>query len=86
MFADILQTIVEETRGGAGAVLMGYDGIAIEQFFNSRPTLKGMFLGVTDISSILQLPRRYTRSTFAEINPCCNAPISMTCVALTVIS
>jgi len=33
MFAEILQTIVEETRGGAGAVLMGYDGIAIEQFF-----------------------------------------------------
>lgn len=33
MFADILQTIVEETRGGAGAVLMGYDGIAIEQYF-----------------------------------------------------
>ncbi|TYO99964.1 putative regulator of Ras-like GTPase activity (Roadblock/LC7/MglB family) [Geothermobacter ehrlichii] len=33
MFADILKTIVEETRGGAGAVLMGYDGIAIDQYF-----------------------------------------------------
>ncbi|RME35990.1 MAG: roadblock/LC7 domain-containing protein [Deltaproteobacteria bacterium] len=33
MFADILQKIVEETRGGAGAVLMGYDGIAIDQYF-----------------------------------------------------
>jgi predicted regulator of Ras-like GTPase activity (Roadblock/LC7/MglB family) len=33
MFSEILQRIVEETAGGVGAVLMGYDGIAIEQFF-----------------------------------------------------
>ena len=33
MFSEALQTMVEETRGGAGAVLMGYDGIAIDQFF-----------------------------------------------------
>jgi predicted regulator of Ras-like GTPase activity (Roadblock/LC7/MglB family) len=33
MFSEILQRIVEETGGGIGAVLMGYDGIAIEQFF-----------------------------------------------------
>lgn len=32
MFSKILQTLVEETGGGLGAVLMGYDGIAIEQF------------------------------------------------------
>lgn len=33
MFADVLQKIVTETRGAAGAVLMGYDGIAIDQYF-----------------------------------------------------
>jgi predicted regulator of Ras-like GTPase activity (Roadblock/LC7/MglB family) len=33
MFKDILQTIVDQTGGAVGAVLMGYDGIAIEQFF-----------------------------------------------------
>jgi predicted regulator of Ras-like GTPase activity (Roadblock/LC7/MglB family) len=33
MFSEILQRIVDETGGGIGAVLMGYDGIAIEQFF-----------------------------------------------------
>lgn len=33
MFTEILQRIVEETGGAVGAVLMGYDGIAIEQFF-----------------------------------------------------
>lgn len=34
MFSEILQKIVEETGGGIGAVLMGYDGIAIDQFFS----------------------------------------------------
>jgi len=33
MFNEILQRIVTETGGGMGAVLMGYDGIAIDQFF-----------------------------------------------------
>ena len=33
MFSDILESIVDETRGGLGAVLMGYDGIAIEEHF-----------------------------------------------------
>ncbi len=33
MFNEILQRIVEQTGGGVGAVLMGYDGIAIDQFF-----------------------------------------------------
>lgn len=33
MFAEMLQKIVEGTGGGIGAVLMGYDGIAIDQYF-----------------------------------------------------
>ncbi len=33
MFKEILQRIVEGTGGGVGAVLMGYDGIAIDQYF-----------------------------------------------------
>lgn len=33
MFRDILETIVDQTGGAVGAVLMGYDGIAIEQCF-----------------------------------------------------
>lgn len=32
MFKDILEKIVTATNGGVGAVLMGYDGIAIEQY------------------------------------------------------
>jgi predicted regulator of Ras-like GTPase activity (Roadblock/LC7/MglB family) len=30
MFSEILEGIVEGTSGGVGAVLMGYDGIAVE--------------------------------------------------------
>lgn len=33
MFGEILQGIVEGTAGAIGAVLMGYDGIAIDQHF-----------------------------------------------------
>ncbi len=33
MFKTILKDIVEGTGGGIGAVLMGYDGLAIENFF-----------------------------------------------------
>ncbi len=33
MFKEILQGIVEGTGGGVGAVLMGYDGIYIDQYF-----------------------------------------------------
>ncbi|PLX89117.1 MAG: GTPase [Desulfuromonas sp.] len=34
MFKEILQEIVTQTPGSVGAVLMGYDGIAIEQYIN----------------------------------------------------
>ena len=33
MFTKILGKIVDETGGGIGAILMGYDGIAIDQYF-----------------------------------------------------
>ncbi len=36
-FSNVLQGVVESADGGIGAVLMGYDGIAIDQFF--RPTM-----------------------------------------------
>lgn len=33
MFSDVLQNIVEGVGGGIGAVIMGYDGIAIDEYF-----------------------------------------------------
>lgn len=41
MFSNVLQGIVEGTGGGIGAVLMGYDGIPVDQFFH---TVEGMDL------------------------------------------
>lgn len=37
MFGNVLQRMVEEVGGGIGAVLMGYDGIAIDEYFRSVP-------------------------------------------------
>lgn len=36
MFAEILGQIVNDTPGGVGVALMGYDGIAIEQHFHTQ--------------------------------------------------
>ncbi|WP_020676412.1 roadblock/LC7 domain-containing protein [Geopsychrobacter electrodiphilus] len=33
MFRKLLEKMVKDTPGGVGIVLMGYDGIAIDQFF-----------------------------------------------------
>ncbi len=33
MFKDTLEKIVNQTPGGVGVVLMGYDGIAVDQYF-----------------------------------------------------
>lgn len=33
MFDETLKSVVDETSGGVGAVIMGYDGIAITQYF-----------------------------------------------------
>ena len=46
MFIDILQRIVEESGGGIGAVLMGYDGIAIDQYFSAGEQLDLQMIAV----------------------------------------
>ena len=39
MFKSILEAIVTSTSGGLGAVLMGYDGIAIDQYVKEDVSL-----------------------------------------------
>ncbi len=53
MFNAILTRIVEQTAGGIGAVLMGYDGIAIEQYFRPNPGLD-LNLVAVEYSNILK--------------------------------
>ena len=57
MFSNILQRIVEETGGGIGAVLMGYDGIAIDQFFSPDEELD-LHMVVVEYSNVLKEIRK----------------------------
>jgi predicted regulator of Ras-like GTPase activity (Roadblock/LC7/MglB family) len=57
MFSEILQRIVEETGGGIGAVLMGYDGIAIDQYFASDEALD-LHMVVVEYSNVLKEIRK----------------------------
>ena len=53
MFSKILQRIVEETGGAVGAVLMGYDGIAIDQFFQPEEELDLQMVAI-EYSNVLK--------------------------------
>ena len=57
MFSEILQRIVEETGGGIGAVLMGYDGIAIDQFFSPDEEVDLQMI-VVEYSNVLKEIRK----------------------------
>lgn len=57
MFSEILQRIVKETGGGVGAVLMGYDGIAIEQFFAPEQDID-LQMVVVEYANVLKEIRR----------------------------
>ncbi len=57
MFSEILQRIVEGTGGGIGAVLMGYDGIAIDQYFAPDEELD-LQMVVVEYSNVLKEIRK----------------------------
>ena len=57
MFSKILKRIVEETGGGVGAVLMGYDGIAIDQFFSPDEDID-LHMVVVEYSNVLKEIRK----------------------------
>jgi predicted regulator of Ras-like GTPase activity (Roadblock/LC7/MglB family) len=57
MFIDILRRIVEESGGGIGAVLMGYDGIAIDQYFSPGEALDLQMIAV-EYANVLREIRR----------------------------
>jgi predicted regulator of Ras-like GTPase activity (Roadblock/LC7/MglB family) len=57
MFLNILQRIVEESGGGIGAVLMGYDGIAIDQYFSPGEQIDLQMIAV-EYANVLREIRR----------------------------
>lgn len=46
MFKNILETIVVNCSGGVGAVLMGYDGIGIDQYVVEEKTFDLNLVGI----------------------------------------
>lgn len=57
MFSEILQRIVDGTSGALGAILMGYDGIAIDQYFKTSEELD-LSLVAVEYSNVLKEIRR----------------------------
>ncbi|NIQ93983.1 MAG: roadblock/LC7 domain-containing protein [Desulfuromonadales bacterium] len=57
MFSDILQGIVEQSGGGIGISLMGYDGIAIEQHLSDYDEVDLQLLAV-EYANVLKEVKR----------------------------
>ena len=57
MFNEILQKIVVESGGGIGAVLMGYDGIAVDQFFSPEEEVDVQMV-IVEYSNVLKEIRK----------------------------
>jgi predicted regulator of Ras-like GTPase activity (Roadblock/LC7/MglB family) len=57
MFSEILAGIVDGTSGAIGAILMGYDGIAIDQHFKDREDLDLSLIAV-EYSNVLREIRK----------------------------
>lgn len=57
MFSEILQGIVEDTGGGVGISLMGYDGIAIEQYLTSFEGVDLQLLAVEYANVLKEIKR-----------------------------
>ena len=57
MFNEILQDIVKQSGGGIGAVLMGYDGIPIEQYLEPVEGLDFQMLSVEYANVIREIKK-----------------------------
>ena len=54
MFREVLQEVVEKTDGGIAAILMGYDGIPVEQYVEGDAVLDVETIGM-EYSVILKM-------------------------------
>ncbi|PLX79291.1 MAG: GTPase [Desulfuromonas sp.] len=57
VFSEILQGIVQQSGGGIGAVVMGYDGIAIEQYLEPVEGLDFQMLTVEYANVIKEIKK-----------------------------
>ena len=59
MFKEALQTIVENTHGSLGALIMGADGLSVEKFFTDEGSAANLDVAAAEFTSLV---RNATRS------------------------
>jgi predicted regulator of Ras-like GTPase activity (Roadblock/LC7/MglB family) len=54
MFKETLQTIVEKTDGGLGALIMGVDGLSVEKFFTEAGSAANLDVAAAELTSLIR--------------------------------
>ncbi|HMH46008.1 MAG TPA: hypothetical protein VK557_21140 [Pyrinomonadaceae bacterium] len=54
MFKEALQTIVENTDGSLGALIMGADGLSVERFFNEEGYAANLDVAAAEFTSLVR--------------------------------
>jgi predicted regulator of Ras-like GTPase activity (Roadblock/LC7/MglB family) len=54
MFKDALQTMVEKTDGGLGALIMGADGLSVEKFFTDEGNTANLDVAAAEFTSLVR--------------------------------
>jgi predicted regulator of Ras-like GTPase activity (Roadblock/LC7/MglB family) len=57
VFKDIMKTLVDQTGGALGGVIMGYDGIAIEEYLGDTGGLDVQTLAIEYASVLKEIKR-----------------------------
>jgi len=71
MFKEVLQEIVDGTEGGVAALLMGYDGIAVDQYVRGDSTIDVQTVGMeysVILSGIRQAAEMLDAGTTLEVS------------------
>lgn len=58
MFKETLQTIVEKTDGGLGALIMGIDGLSVEKFFTEEGSATNLDVAAAELTSLIRSASR----------------------------
>src|ERR1043166_7759769 len=58
MFKEVLQTIVSNTDGSLGALIMGADGLSVEKFFNEEGAAANLDVAAAEFTSLVRSATR----------------------------
>jgi predicted regulator of Ras-like GTPase activity (Roadblock/LC7/MglB family) len=58
MFKETLQTIVEKTDGGLGALIMGVDGLSVERFLTEQGSAANLDVAAAELTSLIRSASR----------------------------